>query len=444
MPKTQRGAQWSKLDNAAKIFPANSTLRDPKVFRFSCQLRESIDPEALQQALDATLKDFPHYRCVLRRGLFWYFLEQSELPALVEEEHLPLCTPLYDPDRRGLLFRVVYYRQRISVEVYHAISDGTGVLQFQRTLLHHYLSVCHRAEMEEPLPPLDYDAALFQKLDDSFARHYGGSDQNEGATSATAAGHAYKIQGLRLSEYRLRLIEGVMPVDKLLELAHSHNTTLTAFLGAIFILAIHDTQPKWREKLPIVLSIPVNLRTYFASQSARNFFGLFYAGYRFGQGKDELQDVIDSLGESFLRELLPERLSRRMNELAALEHNVFTRAIPLFLKDITLKIFGRRSERQMTAAFSNLGRITMPEPFMKYIDSFIVSASTNKLQVCLSTFNGQLTITMTEPFASSEIPLLFFRRLAELGAEITITSNLYESDNEYQNESEVAHHGTKL
>ncbi|MEG1687016.1 MAG: hypothetical protein RR022_06130 [Angelakisella sp.] len=427
MTKQPAGKQWSRLDNAAKIFPSNSTLRDPKVFRFSCQLTDEVDPAALQQALDKTLPAFPHYRSVLRRGLFWYFLEQSELPAVVEEEHLPLCSPLYDRDRRGLLFRVMYYRRRISAEVYHALSDGSGALQFLRTLLHHYLLIVHADELGDSPPALDYDASLWQKLDDSFARHYQGAPQREQHASAVStAKRAYRLQGPKLSEYRLRLIEGSMPVEPLLALARSHGTTLTVLLGAVLVEAIHDCMPKRMEKLPVILSIPVNLRTYFESQSARNFFGLFYAGYSFDDGSSELNDIIAALGDCFRRELVPEQLALRMNKLAALERNLFTRFIPLVLKDITLRIFGRRTEHQMTAAFSNLGRITMPQPLAQYIETFAVCSSTNKIQLCLSTFNDRLTVTITEPFQHSGVPMRFFRRLNELGAQITVVSNIQE------------------
>lgn len=429
MPKSQRLPKttgWSRLDNAAKIFPANSTLRDAKVFRFSCQLREAVNPIRLQQALDRTLEDFPHYRSVLRRGLFWYFLEQSALPALVEEENLPLCSPLYNRDKRSLLFRVFYYHCRMSVEVYHALSDGSGVLQFQKTLLHHYLLLCHSDTLGQHPPLPEYDASQSQRMDDSFSRHYRGERMQESLSSVKAAKRAYKIQGPRLSEYRLRLIEGSMPVQPLLELARQKGTTLTVLLGAVLVQAIHEQMPSRMQQLPVVLSIPVNLRTYFKSQSARNFFGLFYASYNYSQGDGTLEDILEKLGGCFHRELTPQRLEVRMNELAALENNIFTRAIPLFLKDITLRIFGRRSEQQMTAAFSNLGRITLPEPLADYVETFVVSASTNKLQVCLSTFHDQLTVTMTQPFAATDIPMSFFRGLTQLGAQVTIATNLYD------------------
>ena len=91
----RKATGWSRLDNAAKIFPPTSSRSDPKVFRFSCELYEQVEPEALQAALDLTLDSVPQLRSVLRRGLFWYYLDSSSLQAQAEEEHLPpLCAAL--------------------------------------------------------------------------------------------------------------------------------------------------------------------------------------------------------------------------------------------------------------------------------------------------------------------------------------------------------------
>ncbi|MFR9191379.1 MAG: hypothetical protein ACLVL7_15010, partial [Anaerotruncus massiliensis (ex Togo et al. 2019)] len=106
---SRQSLKWSRLDNAAKIFPSTSSKQDPKVFRFACELCEPVDPEVLRRALGRTLEKFPPFRSVLRRGLFWYFLEQSDLVPEVSEESSPPCSPLYNPRRRGLLFAVTYY-----------------------------------------------------------------------------------------------------------------------------------------------------------------------------------------------------------------------------------------------------------------------------------------------------------------------------------------------
>ena len=41
--------KWFKLDNAAKIFPPTSNKNDPKVFRFTCILKEKIEQNILQE-----------------------------------------------------------------------------------------------------------------------------------------------------------------------------------------------------------------------------------------------------------------------------------------------------------------------------------------------------------------------------------------------------------
>ena len=162
--------QWSKLDNAAKIFPPTSGRRDTKVFRFSCELYEQVDPELLQSALDRTLTQFPLYKSILKKGLFWYYFETSALRPVVREEDSPPCGPMYSADRKNLLFEVTYFQRRINLEVYHALADGTGALHFLRTLVFYYL--CKKHGIPQSGAAIDYDASQAQKQRDSFYAYY--------------------------------------------------------------------------------------------------------------------------------------------------------------------------------------------------------------------------------------------------------------------------------
>ena len=106
-------AQWRKLDNAALAFPAVTGKNDTRVFRFYCELKEEIKEETLQKALDRTMEKYPLFRAVLRKGLFWFYLERRDIPAVVKEEAGAPCSGLYIPDKKTLLFRVSYYKNRI-------------------------------------------------------------------------------------------------------------------------------------------------------------------------------------------------------------------------------------------------------------------------------------------------------------------------------------------
>nr|WP_232483718.1 alcohol acetyltransferase [Brevibacterium yomogidense] len=127
------------MDNASNIFLAGRTDADPKVFRISAETDHEVDPHLLQQALDDTYDRYPLYHAVLRRGVFWYYLQDSDLRPVVTADELHTCSALYQVDRRDLLFRVVHHQRRVALEVFHALSDGTGALWFLTDLMTEYM-----------------------------------------------------------------------------------------------------------------------------------------------------------------------------------------------------------------------------------------------------------------------------------------------------------------
>ena len=113
-------SKWRKLDNAALAFPPSTDKNDTRVFRMYCELTEEISPRILQDALDRTMEKYPLFQVVLRKGLFWFYLERRDIRAVAKEEKKPPCSRLYIPDKKSLLFEVSYYENRINFEVYHA------------------------------------------------------------------------------------------------------------------------------------------------------------------------------------------------------------------------------------------------------------------------------------------------------------------------------------
>lgn len=408
---------WNSLDNAAKIFPPTSDKRDTKVFRFACELYEPVQPKALQAALDRTIEVFPFFRSVLKGGLFWYYLERSDIRPLVKLENSPPCSAIYDPNQRGLLFEVSYYRNRINFEVYHALTDGTGALQFLRFLVFYYLADVHAADFKNR-PVFDYDASMMQKSDDSFQKYYSAVKRHNKKRRI-----AYKLRGYKISENRIRVIEGVVSVKNTLNEAHKYHTTLTVFLSAVLLCSISREMAQREKKRPVVLSVPVNLRKYFPSETTRNFFSIVDVDYNFQQSSGALPDVIAYLSDFFSRELTAERLEARLNTFASLEHNIFARATPLVVKDIILKIAYDLSAQESTATLSNVGRVDMPEQVAPYIRLFDVFVSTKKTQICMCSFDDHLTISFTSPFVSTEIQKNFFRILTEMGIAVELAAN---------------------
>lgn len=129
---------WYKLDNAGKLYPSIVSTRRSTVFRLTAKLKEDVDPDVLQKALDKIINRFPYYKVNLKRGLFWYYFEESSgMPKIQEETYYP-CMFLKFNDRKTFPFRVLYFNRFVHFEISHSVADGSGAMVFFKTLLIQY------------------------------------------------------------------------------------------------------------------------------------------------------------------------------------------------------------------------------------------------------------------------------------------------------------------
>jgi len=407
---------WRRLDNAAKIFPSASTGHDTTVFRFYCELKEEVIHKYLQDALNKTIEQFPVFRSVMKKGLFWYYLEDSTINPVVEKENKYPCSRIYDKDVKKLLFRVTYYEKRINLEVYHVLTDGTGAQEFLKAIVANYLLL--KYDLDSKNINMYFDASNYQKADDSYKKYYE-KDKKKNSKGRIA----YKIKASKTSNKELKIIEGQMPCKIVLDKAHECSATITAFYIGILLKSIFEEMPVSERKKPVVVSVPVNLRKYFDSSSARNFFGVIFISYDFSKMSHELNDIIKYVNDFLKKELDKEKIKFRMNSLIGVEKNAIIRAVPLCIKNIVLNIAFKLSESFETTTVSSLGRIYMPEVFEKYIHSFGMFVATNKIQAGICTYNDVLTVSFSSCFLNADIERRFFRVLTDMNIPVTISAN---------------------
>ncbi len=417
----QQRVKWKKLDNASKIFPATCNNRDTKVFRLSCQLYENVDPEVLQEALELTIFNFPLYRSVLRRGVFWYYFESSDIRPIVEMENQPVCATIYFKDRLNLLFRVIYYNNRLSLEVFHALTDGTGVIWFMESLIYFYITTKYK-DINSEIPKINYKASISQKMDDSFEKIFNKAKRYD-KSSMIKYKNAYIVSGTRLPENRMSLIEGSMSAKEVLDLAHKYNTTMTIFISSLLLYSIYKNMTSQSTNKPVVLSVPINLRQYFESYTARNFFSTMEIGYNFSKQSPELIDIIEYMSSSFKKGLSMDALEYHLYKLMALEKNPIARVVPLSIKDYALKIASYYNDKGITSTISNIGRINMPPEFQPYIQQFSICVSSRRPQITMCSYGDRLVISFTSPFEETDIRRTFFQFLSNNGVSVEISSN---------------------
>lgn len=411
-----RTPKWRRLDNAAKIFPALSQKKDERVFRFACELKEEVDPALLQQALDEAIKLFPMFLCVIRKGFFWNYMEEREMRPVVEEENKLPCSRLYVRDERSLLFRVSYFKRRINFEVFHALTDGTGALHFLKTLVHFYLKFAHPENVFRPV--CSYDATNAEKEEDSFRKYYAKVDK----TIKIPKYESFQLKGRKLEAGYMHIIEGKISVSEILKLSREYKTTMTVILTAVYLLAVAKEIGPRAKKKTVTLMVPVNLRNYFPSASASNFFGWIDVGYDFATKSSNLEEIIEYVSEFFRTELTTERLAARVNEFVHMEENIIARVVPLEIKHIGMKLGARSKKYAITGVFSNVGKVDMPEECTPYIELFDIFISTPKIQLCMCSFMDNLVLSFTSVFESTNIQRNFFRTLSEMGLNIEISA----------------------
>ena len=419
----QKRAYWRSLDNAAKLFSAASSPKDTRVFRFYCELKEEVKEEILQEALNQTIQKYPVFLSVMRKGLFWHYLEKSELRPVVREEYKEPCSSLYVRDKKTLLFEVTYYKKRINFEVFHALTDGTGATEFLRELVKNYLYLIHEEDLE-PVELSNQYLTVKDQEDDSFSRYYDPDFPRKKKKKIRAV--QIKKGGKGYEE--LQINEASMSVKELLGIAREKKVSMSVLLTAAFICAIHEEMSRMQEKKPVILMVPVNLRKIFPSDSMLNFFGYIEPGYQFGGGKDSFEDVLEAVKLYFQENLSKEHMAGRMNELIAIEKHKILKWAPLELKNRCIRAGAKMAEQEVTAVLSNMSVVKMPEDYAQYIEKFGVYTSTNRTELCIWSFQDTLSLGFTSRYDSTNIQRNFYRILKELGASVKVAEPDFPED----------------
>ena len=421
-----RSLRWMKLDNAAKIYPAAKRRNWNNFFRISATLTEPVDVAVLRSALDVTARRFPSIAVRLRRGMFWYYLEQiPHSPAIQEEKSCPLAhAPFHEV--RQCAFRVLVYQNRFAVEFFHALTDGTGGLTFFKTLLAEYLSQKYGltipagdgvlGRLEEP------DA---EELEDSFLRYAG----NIKASRKEAT--AWHLTGTPEKDGFKDLVTLMIPAPALKECAKAHGVTVTELLCAAMMQAICQLQaekvPQRSRRKPVKVLLPVNLRNLFPSKTLRNFASYITPEVDPRMGDYTFDEICAAVHHRMGLENNPQTMRAKFAANVASEQSPLLRVMPLFIKNLAMKaVFDTVGECKSCLCLSNLGVVRLPEVMAPYVArmDFIIGVQAKAPHNCgVLTWNDTVYINCIRSIREPELELHFYRVLHQLGLPVKVESN---------------------
>ena len=413
---------WSKLDNVAKLYALVSSSKATNVFRISVKMTEEIQAEFLSQAVKAALVEMPTFSVRLRSGFFWYYFDMNLQKPRIRKEYTYPCSKMTKFTNNNYLFNMTYYQNMIHLEVFHALADGSGAVQFLKVILYHYLKRLHPETMIESLLEKTNDASLSAMEEDSFLKVKCELASKVIPQTTTA----YKITGIKKRPQELKVIHGIMSAKSVVAIVKQYEVTVSSFLCAVLIYAIYEQNYKFNQDLhPITVTVPIDLRGRFGSHTLRNFFSNVNVTITSRVNltfEDLLQEVSNQLAEG----QQPEVIERKINDNVSAQQNMFIRFVPLAIKNKVMRHIYHEADKGVTTTLSNFGRIVLPELMSLYVKDMRVMIPVTPHQPIrcgVISCNDQFVLTFTSSLEETDIQRYFFRFLKKYGIDITISCN---------------------
>ena len=412
-----KAPSWTRLDNASIIYPSCRTRKYATIFRLAVTLDQEVSQDLLGQALRNSIKRFPGFRYTLDKGFFWWFLRRLENEPVTAPPFA--MRPFSFRKNGGYLFKAGCDGNRIVLDFFHALTDGTGAMTFAMSLTAEYIRLRYGVDIPAGKWILDLDQEpLKEEMEDSFDSFSG----TKGSLDKEA--RAYHLHGTEESAGKLNNVKVSLPLDKMLDLAKENGCTVTELVTAVMLLSLQEV----RSSKPVIgdspflkVEVPVNLRPMFGSRTLRNFSSYVHLGIDVRNGNLSFGDILQEVKLQKRLYVNPHRLTTRVAANVALEDNLAIRSIPLFIKRLAINfINSHKGENYCSQTFSNLGEISLPEGMSGHVRDidFILGRPQQKSGACACvSYGNRLNLNFSRKIVEHGFEDAFVRNLQAMGIE---------------------------
>ena len=406
---------WTRLDNASIIYPSCRSRKYATIFRLTVTLDETVSAGLLDRALQNTMKRFPSFRYSLDKGFFWWFLRRLENDPTAT--HTGPMRPFSFRRNGGYMFKASCEDNRICLDVFHALTDGTGAMTFLMSLTAEYIRLRYGIDVPAGKWVLDPDEEPSEKeMEDSFD-HFSGTKGSLDKDS-----NAWHVPGREELPNVLNDIRVSLPVQEVRAKAAELGCTVTEFITAVMLQALQEVRTKDNAlgASPFIkVEVPVNLRPLFGSRTLRNFSSYVHLGVDVRNGDLPFSDILEEVRLQKRLYAHPHRLTTRVAANVALEDNLAIRAIPLFIKKPVINfINSHKGDNYCTQTFSNLGNIILPEAMQKHVRDidFILGRPKKRSGSCAGvSYGNNFNINFSRKIVEHGFEDAFIRILDEMG-----------------------------
>ncbi len=398
--------EWYRLDSAAKVYPLSMTHTKQTMFRVSAYMTEKVEPAVLQVALLSTIKRFPLFSTAIKRGVFWHYFDAVRCRFAIHAENEPPCTCIFLGGRETPCFKVLYYKNRISLEIFHVLTDGTGAMTFLKCLVREYLRLLGFS-VGEGLPSLD-ETPHPEEAENAFSK----AEKQKKGTGFLQHMALQPGEGVPKRK-ETRILHFIMSTDALLAASKKEGATITAFMTSCILKAVRDAALPASDKAMVQVQVPINMRRFYPTRSLRNFslYAVIGVPYKMQERSRMLEETKKQLAEQMEEESLA-RMLYSANQMAT---NPFVRIMPLGLKGYVLKkIYGVLGEKVLSSTLSNLGKVE--EDFgghVQFFDFVLGKTSKTNIKCTLVSYEKTAIFTVTDALRGSRFQEIMAKLLKE-------------------------------
>lgn len=398
-----------EIDHSAKFYPIMSTKKAQSLFRIYAIMNETVDKDKLQIALNDVLPRFEAYKVRLKKGYAWHFFEYNDAPCKVFAEET-LLKPINPDDTNGYWFRVSALGNKIVLEIFHALADGNGALAFLKSIVKRYRELLGVEVDDEGT--IDWQSQPHQEeTEDSFEKNYKPISFGQMNLKALAGKVPHRIKGT-LSKDGYEVSEGVADSADILKKAKEIGVSFTAYIAGVLAFSIEKT---CKNKVPIAVMIPVNLRALYPSKTMRNF--VTFVRVIFAPSSFESVEACAIEAQRQIKVLTAkDKLDAFISTTVKAQRNWILKVVPLFLKTAILRLGRLFMRSRQTIIFSNLGNVVSPQSMgvERYVLNMNVSKN-NTQNLGAITTNGKTTLAFTRAIKETSLPREFFAELEKHG-----------------------------
>ena len=402
---------WYELDAFAKTYSSIISEGRTTCFRISALFSENIDLEILQKVVISLEKKYPFYNSELKKGIFWNYLQQKKTHFMIEEEKTYPCTDI----QKDNPLRIIYFNNKLSIEIAHFLTDGKGAALFFKDLIEEYLEKKYFLENfekdkennlndktekkneieigkinkiinfgkkinknEKDFENKKSEKNFFEKTRELLGNDNGlkNSQKNEyvdlyekymrKVSKETTIKSAFHLPMKILEKGQYHITTGEIDVESLKEESKKYGTTIGKYLLSVYFKILLDRYSQ--AKNPIVIGVPVDLRKIFEETTYRNFFINITPSVDASLGAYSLSEIITYLDNYFALKITKKEFYKSIYKAMNPIQNIIIKSVPYLIKRMFFPfIFDYYGERGYTTGFSNLGIFKVNKKYEKYL-----------------------------------------------------------------------------